>query len=220
MSKVEAIKTPQGQLAWVIITGEGKENMSGKLKYSADIVLPEGSSAAGALRKQIDDYWMANLPNGWNPKRAPKSLGYRPEMVVVKDENGEATYDDAGKKVKKATGNIVFTFSTDTTYPSGDPKVVSVFNAKGNKVSLGETKIGNGSIGQIGGAMGVYAVKSPKGDITDAGVTLYLNSVRVIKLVEFSGEESWDDAGEEEGWTGEGNWDGEAAQEPAAVPRL
>ncbi|BAM63070.1 single stranded DNA binding protein [Edwardsiella phage ETP-1] len=221
MAKAINVRTPVGQLNWVNITGEGKENMSGKLKYLADLVLPATSDACKALMAEIDAYWLANLPTGWNPKRAPKSRGYREETVAVKDDNGDDVYGEDGKKVKQPTGNMVFTFSTDTTYPSGDAKVISVYNAKGNKVALGDTRIGNGSTGQVGGAMGTYAIKGPKGDLTDAGVTLYLNSVRIIKLVEFSGEETWDDAGDDDGWTGEDNsWTGEPESGTPATPRL
>lgn len=224
-TKPLAFKTPKGQLAWVIITGEGKENLSGKFKYCGDLVLATDSAECQALIKKIKDFWAENKPAGF--RKAAKSLGFRPEMAKVLDDNGNETFDEDGAVVKAETGNTVFTFSTDPTYPSGDPKVITTYNSKGNKVDLGQKKIGNGSEGNIGGAMGVYAVKA-KGAITDAGVTLYLNSIRLTKFVEFTSEESWDDAGEDNGWTGEGEtdgWEGEEGQEetPAnngAKPRL
>lgn len=226
MAQVTPIKTPAGELRWVIISGEGKANMSGKLKYTADLVMLATDEKAIALKEAIDAYWESNKPTkGWPKTRPAKSLGYRMEKTPVLDENGEKQYDDQGKVIGKETGNIVFSFQTDTTYgKSGDPKVVSVFNAKGSKVHLGDKKIGNGSIGQIGGAMGLYTVTGPKGDITDAGVTLYLNSVRIIKFEEFSGEDNWDATDEEGGWTGEDNWDSDGEEQapsaPAGVPKL
>ena len=36
---MEKFKTPKGTLEWVIISGEGKENLSGKLQYTANLVL-------------------------------------------------------------------------------------------------------------------------------------------------------------------------------------
>lgn len=227
MATVQPFKSPKGVLNWVIITGEGKINMSGKLKYNADLVLPKDSDEAKKLIDFIDEYWLANLPTGFNAKRAPKSTGYRDEMIAVLDKDGEKQYGEDGKVMKEATGNVVFTFSTDTTYPSGDQKKVVVFNAKGNKVDLGSKKIGNLSEGRISGAVGVYTVKDPKGKtITDAGTTLYLNSVMLTKFVEFSGEEQWDADEDGDGWTGEGeteDFNGEPGQDVGSskgAPRL
>lgn len=229
MAQVQAIKTPVGDLKWVVFNGEGKENLSGRMKYQADLVLPADSEHGAALKDMIDEYWADNRPNGLPAKKPAKSLGYRLEKEPILDEDGNKQYGDDGKVLSKETGNIVFTFSTDTTYPSGDPKVINIYNAKGNKVDLGTKKIGNGSRGQISGALGIYTVKDTKGKaIIDGGVTLYLNSIRLVKFVEFSGEESWDpmDGEEGDGWTGEGEtegWSGEEGQDSTAgkgTPRL
>lgn len=219
MAKAQPIKTKQGSLAWVTFNGEGKENMSGRLKYQADLVVKVDSPADKHLKGAIDAYWAENKPAGF--KKKAKSLGYRLETRKVLDSEGNEQYNDEGEVLKEATGNRTFTFSTDTTYPSGDPKVISIFNARGSKVDLGEKKIGNGSEGNIGGAMGVYTVRSKQGAVTDAGVTLYLNSIRLTKFVEFTSEESWDDAGD--GWTGEGEtegWEGEPSESSAPAVRL
>lgn len=227
MAQVTAFKSPVGDLKWVIFNGDGKENMSGRLKYSTDLVLPVDSDDGKALKAQIDAFWADNRPSELPPKKPAKSLGYRLEKEPVLDDEGNKQYDDAGKVISRETGNYVFSFATDTTYPSGDKKVINIFNAKGNKVDLGSKKIGNGSRGQISGAMGIYEVREKTGKKTlqDAGVTLYLNSIRLTKFVEFSGEEAWDDAGEEGGWTGEGEtegWEGEqsSGDAPKGTPRL
>lgn len=229
MSQVKAFKSPVGDLKWVVFNGEGKENLSGRLKYQADLVLPTDSEEAQALIADINAYWEENRPAGLPPKKPAKSLGYKPEKEPVLDDDGNKQYDDDGKVLSKETGNTVFTFSTDTTFPSGDPKVVNIYNSKGNKVDLGVKKIGNGSRGQVSGAMGAYTVKDAKGKtVIDGGVTLYLNSLRLVKFVEFSGEEQWDDAGDSEGWTGEGEtegWNGEAGNDTGTgtgkpTPRL
>lgn len=231
MSQVVAFKTPVGELKWVVFNGEGKENLSGRLKYNADLVLPVDDERAVALKASIDAYWDENKPTALPAKKPAKSLGYKLEKEPVLDEHGSKQYDDEGKVISKETGNIVFSFSTDTTYPSGDAKVITIYNAKGNKVDLGAKKIGNGSKGQISGAMGLYEVKDAGGKkLIDAGVTLYLNSIRLTSFVEFSSEEQWDEADAEEGgWTGEGEtegWTGEEGKEPEqqsagkATPRL
>lgn len=226
MATVTPIKTPIGQFKWVVISGEGKVNMSGRMKYNVDLVLPEDSEEAKGLKAQIDAYWADNRPAKLPKGKPAKSLGYKQEKEPVLDEDGQKQYDEGGKVVSKTTGNLVFTFSTDTTYPSGDPKVINVFNAKKNKVSLGTKKVGNGSEGQVSGAMGIYVVAAPgKADVvTDAGVTLYLNSIRITKFLEFSGEESWEDAEEvDDGWTGDDSWEGDAEPQQAEnkpVPKL
>lgn len=227
MSQVVAFKSPIGDLKWVVYNGEGKENLSGRMKYQADLVLPVDSEECKNLKAAIDAFWEEGRPASLPAKKPAKSLGYRLEKEPVLDEDGNKQYGDDGKVVSKDTGNMVFTFSTDTTYPSGDPKIINIFNAKGNKVDLGGKKIGNGSRGQLSGAMGIYTVEDAKGKtVIDGGVTLYLNSIRLVKFVEFSGEEAWDEADEEGGWTGEGetnDWNGESGQETTggkATPRL
>lgn len=222
MAQVTPFKSPVGDLKWVVFNGEGKENMSGKMKYTADLVLPADDEKALALKASLDAYWEENKPAGLPPKKPAKSMGYRMEKEPILDAEGNKQYDDEGKVLSRETGNIVFTFQTDTVYPSGDPKVVAIFNAKGNKVDLGQKKIGNGSQGQISGAMGLYVIKT-KDKVTDAGVTLYLNSIRLTKFVAFEAGDSWDAIDDEDGWTGEGEtdgWEGEAGQEAKGTPRL
>lgn len=219
MAKAQPIKTTKGTLNWVTFNGDGVENLSGKMKYQATLNLKTDSPECKTLKDKIDTYWSENKPANFRKK--PKSLGYREELTKVLDSNGDEQYNDEGEALKEKTGYTSFTFSTDTTYPSGDPKKVSIFNARGTKVDLGDKKIGNGSEGNIGGAMGIYAARTKQGVISDAGVTLYLNSIRLTKFVEFTSEESWDDAGD--GWTGEGEtegWEGEPSGESAGTVRL
>jgi len=217
MAKPTSFRTPKGIINWCIISGEGKLNMSGKLKYTTDLVLPTDSDEAKNLISFIDNIWEENKPAKWPAKRPPKSTGYRPERRPVLDADGDKQYGDDGKVISELTGNTVFTFGTDTTYPSGDEKKIQVFNAKGNKVDLGSRKVGNGSEGRVAGAAGVYEIVDPKSKaVSDAGVTLYLNSIQLTKFVAYSGEEQWDADEDAEGWTGEDEsegWEGESGEE-------
>jgi len=177
MSKAVKIETVRGALEWLTISGEGRANMSGKLEYLATLVL-DGEQAED-LKAKIDAYWEENKPAKFT--RPAKSKGYY--------EHTEATgdVDENGKKVYAPTGKTAFRFKTGTTYQDGKEKVIQIYNSKGNKVSLGDTSIGNGSIGRIKGAMGIYENKNPKtGVAIDAGVTLYLDSIMLLKLVEYS----------------------------------
>ena len=197
---IEKIKSPKGELQWVTITGEGKENLSGKMKYQANIVIdPQNIPADQAIIDKIDAFWEENKPKTF--KRKPKSTGYYFHDPVL-DEDGEPTYNDDGKKIFDKKGKMHLTFSTDTTFPSGDTKVVKTYNAKANVISLGDKSIGNGSIGYIAGAMGIYTSEK-KGAIIDAGVTLYLNGIQLTKFVEFTGADDGFAADEDEdGFTG------------------
>lgn len=177
MSKALKIETTRGELEWAVISGEGKPNMSGKLEYQVSLVL-EGD-AAEDLKAKIDAYWDENKPAKFS--KPAKSKGYYEHKVPT----GEV--DEDGKKIYEPTGKTTFVFKTGTTYIDGKQKVIQIFNSKGNKVSLGDTKIGNGSIGRVKGAMGIYENKNPKTGIAiDAGVTLYLDSIMLLKLVEYA----------------------------------
>lgn len=174
------IETPRGQLEWVNIAGEGKPNLSGKLQYVANLVLltPEDTATVEAA---INDFWEANKPEKFS--KAPKSLGIYDHTAPTgeKDEDGKAIYAPTGKRY--------LAFKTGTTYSKGEPKIIKVLNSKNNPVVLGETKIGNGSIGRVLGMMGIYKNTMPgkPNQIIDAGVTLYLDAIKLLKLEEFSG---------------------------------
>jgi len=196
---IEKIKSPKGTFEWVTITGEGKENLSGKMKYQANIVLdPQNVPADQAIIDKIDAFWEENKPK--NFKRKPKSTGYYFHDPVL-DTDGDPTYDEDGKKVFDKEGKMHLTFSTDTTFPSGDAKVVKTYNAKANIISLGDKSIGNGSEGYISGAMGIYTSEK-NGKILEAGVTLYLNGIQLTKFVEFTGADDGFVAEDEAGFTG------------------
>lgn len=202
------VVTPKGTLEWVNITGEGKENLSGKLQYVANILL-EGEPAK-LLTAVITDYWEENKPKS---VKTAKSLGFYPHKEKT-DEVG-----DDGEPVYTITGKTSFAFKTGTEYADGKPKKIKTFNSKAKEVNLGETRIGNGSVGEISGAMGIYEVKDKKGKVLDAGVTLYLDSIKISKLVEFSSDSGFTmDEDNEDGFTGEAEFEG--TQDQQAAPRL
>lgn len=219
MAKTMKCVTPKGELRWVNITGEGKENMSGKLQYVASVVCDPKEPTTEAFIAKIKDFWEENKPAG---RKVPKSNGMY-FANPLKGDDGEVLKDDADKTVYDENGPVMFAFHTGTTFPDGSVKKVKTFNAKAKEVSLGDIRIGNGSIGYISGAMGIYENKDSKGKILDAGVTLYLDSIQIVKLVEFTQESGFEaDDSEEEGWTGDEGWTGEVDEAKAATagPRL
>lgn len=202
MSKTEKITSPKGKLEWVTISGEGKENLSGKMQYVASVVVEQNCE----LIKKIEDFWEDNKPPKY--KKEPKSLGIYDHLLDTgeKDEDGKPVYEPDGKKV--------LTFKTGVVFPDGKSKKVQVYNAKARKVELPEgVLIGNDSIGRISGAMGLYTNTTKRGDIVDAGVTLYLDSIQLITLVEYTSDPGFEEEEEENSWTGEEEWTGEETEE-------
>lgn len=210
MANIKKFESARGTLEWVTITGEGKPNMSGKLEYLASLVL-EGD-AATALKAEIDAFWAENKPAKFS--KGPKSTGYYPHTEAT----GEV--DEDGKKIYAPTGKTLFRFKTGTTYTDGKQKLVQVYNSKGNKVVLGDTQIGNGSVGRIKGAMGIYINANPKTQqVIDAGVTLYLDSIMLLKLEQYeAGGFSTHDEDAEFEAIGEEFVGEEAAPEQSASP--
>lgn len=180
----QVIDSPVGELEWVVIDGEGKPDLQNVPKYQCDVVLePE---QAEPFVEMVKAFWEENKPKG---AKDAKSLGIYPH--TVKDEEASK---EAGENVYKETGKTVVRFKTNTTYQSGDPKVIKIFNAKGNEVSLHGKKIGNGSRGRVNGVMGIYNINK-----ATCGVTFYLNAIQLSKFVEFTGGASFDEIEEEEG---------------------
>lgn len=215
---IQKVVTPKGLLMWVTITGEGKENMSGKLQYVASIILdPKKVAADKEFLDSIDEFWADNKPTAMG-KRKAKSLGYF-LCDPLRNEAGDILKDEEDKTQYDPEGRYMVTFKTGTTFPDGSTKVVKTYNSKAKEVALGKLRIGNESVGFISGAMDIYEVKDKKGNLSDAGVTLYLNAIQINKLVEFS-----DDAGfkaseeddEEGGWTGDEGFEGTSVEETVA----
>lgn len=212
---MEKIKTPKGLLEWVIISGEGKENLSGKLQYTANLVLmPEEEPTHQAFIEKVEDFWEANKPDKFNGPC--KSNGIYP----YKEKNEETG------EWEVVPGKFYVSLKTGTTYASGDPKVVKVYNSKAAEVNLGQQKIGNGSIGYLYGAMDIYKNVNPKkkDQILEAGVTLYLDAVQLTKFVPYVGGVQAEADSDEGGWDGSDlNADGiepDAPEETKSKPRL
>lgn len=184
------VESPRGDLEWVLITGEGTASMSGVMQYKASLVL-EGAQAE-TFKALLDDYWEEEHPKGI---KIAKSMGYYPHT-----ERTDEIDPDTDKPVYKETGKTLFVFKTGVKFPDGKPKVVTIFNAKGAEVSIGDKKIGNGSRGRIKGAIGIYTVLNPQTKkVIQGGVTLYLNAIQLSKFVEFKSGTNFDALEDEDG---------------------
>ena len=155
----EPYTSVKGNLKWAFVTGEGRKD-----KYSVVVVVPEAEAKEQIA--YIDNWWKENKPKQAKPR--PKSTGYKYEED---EETGERT------------GNVYFSFSTATTWPSGDPKEIKIFTAKKpvTQVSLGTKKIGDASLGRAIGTLAIFEYEGAY------GTTLYLDAISLSKFVEYVG---------------------------------
>ena len=125
----ENVVTPVGDLTWVFITDEGKKDLNGNDRYSANVEFHKDSEEFKTIEGKIEAFWEANKPKG----AKQKSNGIK----VVQEKQADDSYEDTDMRS--------VSFWTGKTY-----------NAKGSEVALGGKKIGNGSRGAISGAMAIY----------------------------------------------------------------
>jgi len=173
MKAIKIKQPPVGKLEWIFIAGEGRNQaMDGapeKMQKTASMILNKDSKEAKGLIAQIDATWEQYKTENHKIKAAtqPKSLGYK----IVKD-----------KDTDEETNDLIFSYKTNSRWPDGKPNNIKTYNAKGAEVDMGETIIGNGSLGVIHGSMGGYEYAG------SFGISLYLSAVQIAKLVEGSSE--------------------------------
>jgi len=162
----ENFTSPKGNLKWAFITKQGKETEQGSGKYKYSIVVKVPKEEAEEAMKFIDTFWADNKPK--NAKARPKTKAYKMEEDA---ETGEET------------GYVLFGFSTATTFPSGDKKVVKIFTAKApiREVTLGDKQIGEESLGRAIGTLAIYEFNN------QFGTTCYLDAVSLSKFVAYAG---------------------------------
>lgn len=168
MSKMN-FKSPKGEFKWAFISGQGRKNdLNGKREFSIDVVVDKADAQASI--DAINTFWEENKPKG---SKAAKSTGY---------------------KVSEDGKQVTFTFKTSTTYPSGEAKIIRIYNAKAQPVELpSNQRIGNGSRGRVAGVAAIYDA-----GVAARGVTLFLDSVQLTKFVAYQGAANFE-ADEEDG---------------------
>lgn len=169
------IKTPLGELKYVFITGEGRNQaMPGedaRMQFVASLELTKDSKEHKELLAEINREWVAYKDkNGLKPAQQPKTNGIK--TVMDKETGAE-------------TDKVLVTFKTDTKWKDGKPQVVKVFDHKGSDITTAvhsaQWSIGSGSTGVIhGSASGNNVGGAHK-------VTLYLTAVQIAKLVKYEG---------------------------------
>ena len=162
----EAWTSPKGNLKWTFIDGKGKETKknSGNYKYQTVVKLLATDPLCIEAMAHIDAFWAENRPK--HSKLKPKTKAYKMEED---DNTGEET------------GFVLFGFSTVTSFPSGDAKIVKLFTAKEpiREVSLKGKKIGEGSLGRAIGTLAIYEYEG------SFGTTCYLDAISLSKFEEY-----------------------------------
>lgn len=202
MHTSDVLPCKMAELCWVFIDQPGKADLNGKMRLVASIRTKSDSDECKALEGAIRDFWNEHKPKG----AKLKSLGFKPEKVKTDevDENNEPVF--------KETGFTLFNFWTGTHYKDGKARTIDIHNAKGNKVSLGGKKIGNGSLGSIAFTAEIYD-SGPSA----RGVTLFLGAIQLTKFVEFSQDANFASQDEEDGFMGvDDEFEGEPAAEEAS----
>ena len=181
------VKTKVGELKYVFIDGEGKNNaMPGeepRMQYTVSWVVPKDGQEHKALLELINAEWK-EYKERFGVKGLPKTNGIKEELI--KDPSGEI--DPATEDIRKIpSGNVIATFKTNTTWPDGKPQIVKVFDHKGNDITTAVTNaewsIGNGSTGIIHGSATANNIGGTH------KVTLYLAAVQLAKLVKYEGND-------------------------------
>lgn len=196
-------KTPIGDLNWVFINGNVKQDLNGNDRYSASVYLDEADEKVKSFIKEIEDFWKEHKPK---TARKAKSIGvyYQVKDLVKSEEEGADKFTQVSitqpfdESEFEKTGTLIINAWTGITWPDGKEKVIKIYNAKGAEVSLGDRKIGPGSRGRLGVTASIYE------NGANVGVSLYLNSIQLTKFVEFTGgDDDFEAIEDEDAWTGE-----------------
>lgn len=176
------IKSPVGELRWMFITGEGRDNSEAndgsEMQKSAAVYFPEDSPEDKQMQAMINEVWESYKQENKNIKPAtqPKSLARK----IEKD-----------KDTDEPTGMVFYPFKTNSFFPDGKPNNIATHLANGEKFSLGDTRPANGSTGVIHGEAAGYEFTK------QFGVTLYLKGVQFKNLKELEADLDVEDIYEE-----------------------
>ena len=176
---VKSIQSPQGDLKYCFITGQGRLKPRSKDEYSYSGAVILSKKAGKKFYKEIVEFF-----NEHKPKKCKLD---EPENTIYQ---------------KLDDGRWMFQFRTNTVFvdkktKEEKPNKVKLFNSKNLERELPEgVGIGDGSTGSILGAMQVYEGDTVKGKVS-AGCSMYLNAIRLAKFVKYEGGASFDDDGAE-----------------------
>jgi hypothetical protein len=177
------VKTPIGDLKYVFIKGDGRNQaMPGNapaMKYVASIIFKKDSATHKTLDKLINAEW-ARYCEATGQKGSPDTDGIK----SIKEES-KTEVDKFGTPLKIETGNMILQMSTNVMFK--DKKTnVKVLDHKGRDLTKpyqsAEWGIGEGSQGIL------HGLCTGNGTGGAHKVTWYLNAVQLTKLVKYEGQ--------------------------------
>ncbi|CAA2141580.1 hypothetical protein [Hyphomicrobium sp. ghe19] len=186
-------KTPKGiaQYPW-INTPDTKFSADGDFK--CNLIVP--AKEAKSFIKLIDEE-AKKAVESFKAKEKKPTKGKKPKPIVEGDKPYFEELDDDGEP----TGNIIFRTKqrAKITTKKGDviEKSIVIYDAKGKRI---QANVGGGSTVILGVELPHYFVPASNA----AGVSLRLQAVQVLDLVEFGGNSASSYGfGEEDGYEGE-----------------
>lgn len=166
--KRERIVTPAGKAVLLFVT-KPSTKFKEEGEYTAKVVL-DGKSGEALFAK------FTELAKATKASDSTASK-YKLHVPIEKETDEEGT----------ETGNWILKSSNTATYKDKQGKVqnrsIQIVDSKGNPLPP-SIKLGRGSVVQIGATINPYIVKGTK----TVGVSLWLEAVRVLNLVEYQGK--------------------------------
>lgn len=172
------LKSPKGTFGYVYLnTPDTKFKPEGEFKVP--LILPRKSAEAKALMQEIDKQIVAAVAQARkdNPKIAKKI-----EACEDKAYRFETDDDDS------PTGNVIFTFKMKASGKSRKTgkdytRRPALFDAFGKPVDPAKVSVGKGTVGRVSYQFNPFFQTTKVG----AGVSLWLEGVQIIDLVEYNG---------------------------------
>lgn len=191
--KRERLTTPRAALKFSNLLKPNTKFAKGDDPGNFDAVIlltpktnPEHKAFMAGLKKRTDEAAAAQIQSDPKLKTYKVAYPYKPDRDAEGNE----------------TGNYTIRFKTSARNPDGTTRVVPLFDASGQPVT---------SAPRIGRGTEVCISYNPKGFAMpkdrELGLTMYLNAVQILKLVEYvgGGSGSYGFQTDEEGWTAGGD---------------
>lgn len=163
-------QSPIGDLMYVMVTGQGKENYDGDgFEYQVCVDVP--NAEADPYIDEIEDFLEDNAPKGGEQASSP--------YKTIEDDD----------TIPEGVTRFTYKTRTEFTDAKGVTKdtVVDILDSAGNKTKLPEgIFIGNGSTGKAIGTLVLWERGNRKK--TEYGASLYLKKVQIKDFVPYEGE--------------------------------
>lgn len=176
MAKREKLTTPAGEVKWAVLS---KPNTKWKEKgeYSILLCLPDDHPYWETLKGMVEVGFEETKKT-----LKPKDRAAAKMVLPFTAEYDAETEEPTGRNEIRIKTAATFTDKKTGQEISLKPKL---FDAKGKRI-MADITVGNGSVCAINFSPAIYHRQ-----IDNAiGMTLYLNAVQVIKLVEYEGDGS------------------------------